>query len=176
MSCITLLSDFGTQDAHAACAKGILMQYTDGLQMLDISHQIEPYHLQQAAYILASSYKHFPKGSIHVLLFDIFSNQNRNLLLCEKDGYYFLAPDNGIMSMTFAALDGVWNCYDADGTPQLHEWIHECGKVIQKLKSNIPKSLKLPVAELRHAPMNWRPKVEGSVIEGHVIHIDRFEN
>lgn len=176
MSCITLLSDFGTQDAHAARTKGILMQYITTLPILDISHQIEPYHLQQAAYILASSYKHFPKGAFHVLLFDIFSNQNRTLLLCEKEGHYFLAPDNGIMSMTFSSLDGVWRCYNADGLPELNTWIHEAGKIIKKLQGKSPQQLKLQPAELRHAPINWRPTIDGSVIECHVIHIDRFEN
>ena len=103
MACITLMSDFGLQDASVASAKGILMQYAPAIPIVDISHLIEPYHLQQAAYILASAYRNFPEGTCHVLLFDVFAEKDPRLLLCEKDGHYFLAPDNGILALAFSA-------------------------------------------------------------------------
>ena len=84
MGCITLLSDFGLADASVASAKGILIQHKPLANIIDISHQVEPFHLQQAAYLLLAAYSNFPKGTCHVLLFDIFSDNTPTMLLCEN--------------------------------------------------------------------------------------------
>ena len=99
MACITLLSDFGLQDASVAIAKGILMQHAPGLPIFDISHDIKPFHSGQAAYLLSSAYKNFPAGTCHILLFDLFSETNPRLVLCEHMDSYFLAPDNGLLPL-----------------------------------------------------------------------------
>ena len=99
MSCITLLSDLGLHDASAAIAKGVIMQYADPSPIIDISHDIMPFHTGQAAYLLATAYRHFPLGSIHVILCDLFSNTDPDLVLCKHGGHYFLSPDNGIIPL-----------------------------------------------------------------------------
>jgi len=177
MSCITLLSDFGLMDASVASAKGILLQYAPQLPIIDISHSIEPFHLQQAAYILASAYKHFPKGTAHLILFDVFSEKEPQLILCEKDGHYFLAPDNGILSLAFNnGYDHVWSCFELEKDRAFKEWLHKAGDIIGKLQKSVPAELGLGTCELKHAPMHWQPIVQGNVVECHVVHIDRFEN
>ena len=177
MSCITLLSDFGLMDASAASAKGILMQYTPQLPIVDVSHSIEPFHLQQAAYILASAYRNFSKRTCHVILFDVFSDKEPQLLLCEKDGHYFLAPDNGILALAFnSACDNVWNCMTLEREHIFKDWLHRTGEIIKHLQTETPDSLNLEAVEIKNAPQHWQLKVEGSTVECHVIHIDRFEN
>ena len=177
MACITLMSDFGLQDASVASAKGILMQYAPAIPIVDISHLIEPYHLQQAAYILASAYRNFPEGTCHVLLFDVFAEKDPRLLLCEKDWHYFLAPDNGILALAFSAeIENVWNCFQLSQDHQFKDLLHRAGEIIQQLQEKTAASLNLPPCELRNAPLHWRPKVEENTVECHVIHIDRFEN
>ena len=177
MSCITLLSDFGLIDASVASAKGILRQYTPHLPIVDISHSIEPFHLQQAAYILASAYKNFSSGTAHVILFDVFSEKEPRLLLCEKEGHYFLAPDNGILSLTFRnGYDHVWNCFDLNREQAFKDWLHRTGNIILQLQSLAAADLQLEECELKNAPVHWLPKVDGNTVECHVIHIDRFEN
>ncbi len=177
MGCITLLSDFGLQDGSVASVKGTLMQYTPQLPIVDISHLIEPYQLQQAAYIIASAYRSFPQGTCHVLLFDVFSEKNPRLLLCEHEGHYFLAPDNGILSLAFhAPLEQVWDCLELDNDHTFNDWLHQTGKVVRKLQTSKASELQLPSCILKNAPQHWKPKVEGKTVECHVIHIDRFEN
>lgn len=177
MSCITLLSDFGLQDASLASAKGILMQYAPHLPIIDISHLTEPYHVQQAAYILASSYSSFPQGAIHVLLFDVFSQRNPRLLLCEREGYYFLAPDNGLLPLAFnSGLDNVWSCFELRDEHSFRHWLHRAGTIIEQLQTDTVEQMGLQPYELENAPLHLRPKLAGNVVECHVIHIDRFEN
>lgn len=177
MSCITLQSDFGLQDASVASVKGILMQYVPHLPIIDISHLTEPYHLQEAAYILTAAYRNFPKGTCHLILFDVFSAKDIRLLLCEKDGYYFLAPDNGILSLTFdSAVEQVWNCFELGEKNSFKDLVHHAGKVIQSLQTKKTSELGFPTCELRNAPAHWRPIISENNVECHVIHIDRFEN
>lgn len=177
MSCITLLSDFGLHDAAVASVKGILLQYTPQLPMVDISHMIEPYHLQQAAYILTSSYNSFPQGTCHLILFDVYADKVPTLVLCELEGHYFLAPDNGIIPLAFRnAPLTVRKCYQLNDENEFRDWVHVAGSVIQDLQSQPFETLDLPEWELKNAPQHWQPKIEEDVIESHVIHIDRFEN
>jgi S-adenosyl-L-methionine hydrolase (adenosine-forming) len=177
MSCITLLSDFGLTDASVASAKGILMQYVPGIPIVDISHSIEPFHLQQAAYILATGYRNFAKGTVHVVLFDVFAERQPRLLLCEKNGHYFLAPDNGILALAFSSgYDQVWNCLELQRENVFKDWLHRAGEIIRLIQTQGPEALQLTPCELKNAPLHWLPKVDGNVVECHVIHIDRFEN
>ena len=87
MGFITLLSDFGLQDASVASVKGVLAQHLPEARIIDISHELEPFYLQQAAYLLLSSYKSFPQHTCHILLFDVFYDATPKLVICEKDGH-----------------------------------------------------------------------------------------
>lgn len=177
MSCITLLSDFGLTDASVASAKGILLQHTPHLPIIDISHTIEPFHLQQAAYILASAYKNFPAGTIHLILFDIFSEKEPSLMLCKKGEHYFMAPDNGLLTLAFGAdFDGVWKCYELKKENAYNEWLQIAAKTINKIQSEGIDFLNLETSSLKIAPQHWMPMINGNVVECHVVHIDRFEN
>lgn len=177
MSCITLLSDFGLQDASLAAAKGILMQHVPDAQVIDVSHLVEPFHLQQAAYLLLASYPYFPKGSCHVLLFDIFSEKSPRLLLCEKEGHYFLAPDNGLLALAFGDdLEKVWTCYELTEPAIFKDWLHETGRIIRQLQEQGQVPAGLPPCALRNAPKHLQPLVDHDTVECHVIHIDRYEN
>jgi S-adenosylmethionine hydrolase len=177
MDCITLLSDFGLHDASVAYAKGVIMQYTSHLPIVDISHLIEPFHLQQAAYVLASCYNSFPKKTCHVALFDVFYEKEATMLLCEKNGQYFLAPDNGILSLAFdKTIDNVWSCHKLKAEDGFKNWLQKTGELLLKLDKSNPGDLGLTACELKNAPVHWLPKIEGNTVECHVIHIDRFEN
>jgi len=177
MSCITLLSDFGLHDAAVATVKGVLLHYTPELPVIDISHMIEPYHLQQAAYLLATSYRSFPVGTCHLILFDVFSEKEPVLVAAEYEGQYFLAPDNGVLALAFHGHPGiVKKCFELKRENEFRHWVHKAGGLIQQLQRETLQSLGFPDSELKNAPKHWQLKVEGDVIESHVIHIDRFEN
>jgi S-adenosylmethionine hydrolase len=177
MPCITLLSDFGHQDASVAIAKGVLKQHVPTAELIDISHLVETFNTQQAAYLLLSAYPNFPKGTCHVLLFDVFSEAQPRLLLCEHEGQYLLAPDNGVLSLAFGgALDNVWHCYELEKSSVFGDWLQQVGRVIAQLKTRTAEELQLNPCSLKIAPQHWQPLVNGDTVECHVIHIDRYEN
>lgn len=177
MRCITLLSDFGLVDAKVASTKAMLMQYVPSATIIDLSHSVEPFYVQQAAYILASAYNSFPAGSVHVSLFDIFSERHPRLLLCRKDGHYFLAPDNGILSLaTATGYDYVWQCLELQPEQTFKDWLVRVCEVIGMLSNHQADNLPLPKGLMRNMPTQLQPRIDGNMVECHVIHIDRFEN
>jgi S-adenosylmethionine hydrolase len=177
MPCITLLSDFGLQDASVAIARGILMQHVPEAELVDITHLVDPFNIQQAAYLLLSAFPKFPKGSCHVLMFDIFSDERPRLMLCEHEGQYLLAPDNGILSLAFGdALENAWECYELPPSGHFSDWMHATARTISGLFNQKPKEVALKTGKLSVSKRSWRPAEDGNSLECHVIHIDRFEN
>lgn len=177
MGYITLLSDFGYQDASVASAKGILAQVVPGSPVIDITHQTDPFHLQQAAYLLSAAYRNFPAGTCHIILYDIFYGPKPALVLSEKAGQYFLAPDNGILPLALGRqTEGCMLCYELSDNGSMHDWITAAGQVAGQLQTMPPNALGLPMHEVKNAARYLQPKVEPNGLEGHVIHIDRFGN
>lgn len=177
MSCVTLLSDFGLQDASVAIAKGIIMQSIPDVPLIDISHSVAPFHLQQAAYLLLAAYDAFPKKTVHVLLFDIFSEAQPRLLLCEHNGHFFLSPDNGLLPLAFGEANlKVWQCFEMLPSHVFRHWLHHCGHIAHKLTRIEPGNLGFEECSTKVAPRHWLPKFDGDTVECHVMHIDQYEN
>lgn len=177
MSCVTLLSDFGLNDPSVAVAKAIIGKHVPSTSIADISHSLEPSLTHQAAYFLLSSYRAFPAGSCHVVMFNVFSERNPRLLLCEHKGHFFLAPDNGVLSLAFGEnLDKVWQVYTLEDAFGFKDWLDECGKLLAALQTKSATELGLQKTTLKTAPKKWQPVHTGDSVECHVIHIDRFNN
>lgn len=177
MGIITLLSDLGLQDASVASAKGILMQELPGANVVDISHFVEPFHIRQAAYLLTSAYPNFGPDTVHIVLCDIFSEKQPTMLLAEKAGQYFLAPDNGVLSLAFGReLDTVWTYPELSQPTGFHSWVRAAAKIAAMLQDQPASALSFASHELRHASQHWQPHISGDAVECHVIHIDRYEN
>lgn len=175
--CLTLLSDFGLQDASVAIAKGVLMQQAPDMSIVDISHSVVPFHLQQASYLLLAAYDAFPPGSVHVLLFDIFSEARPRLLLCEHRGHFFIAPDNGLLALAFGESGlNVWECFTMEPHHIFRDWLTQCGQLAARLAHRKPGDLGFDECAIKVAPRHWMPKFDGDTVECHVMHIDQYEN
>lgn len=99
MSIITLTTDFGIKDHFIANIKGAILTEIPEVNIVDISHQISPFNILEAAYIVQNSYKSFPLGTIHIIGVDSELNPENKHLVVKFEGQYFICADNGIMSM-----------------------------------------------------------------------------
>ena len=99
MSIVTLTTDFGNKDYSVAAVKGAILSTFKNPKIIDISHQIEPYNVTQAAYVLKNAYKNFPKGSIHIVGVESERTPENSHLAMYFDGHYFIGADNGIFTM-----------------------------------------------------------------------------
>jgi S-adenosylmethionine hydrolase len=99
MSIITLTTDFGIKDHFIANIKGAILTEIPEVNIVDISHQISPFNILEAAYIVQNSYRSFPLGTIHIIGVDSELNTENKHLVVKFEGQYFICADNGIMSM-----------------------------------------------------------------------------
>jgi len=99
MSIITLLTDFGIEDAYVGTIKGVILSVNPSAMIVDITHQIDPQDLIEAAYVIKSTYRYFPKGTVHVIVVDPGVGSDRAIVALEMMGHIFLAPDNGVLTL-----------------------------------------------------------------------------
>jgi len=100
---ITLTTDFGTADHFVAAMKGVILGIAPRVRLVDITHEITPYEVNEAAFVLAQAWSWFPKGTIHVAVVDPGVGSERRPILVEAGGHRFLGPDNGIFTAIYDA-------------------------------------------------------------------------
>ncbi|MBN1595919.1 SAM-dependent chlorinase/fluorinase [candidate division FCPU426 bacterium] len=95
---ITLLTDFGLQDAFVAEMKGVILARVPQARLVDITHDIPPFQIETAARMLGQAYRFFPPGTIHIAVVDPGVGGNRKPLLIKTGGFFFIGPDNGVFT------------------------------------------------------------------------------
>ena len=101
MSIITLLTDFGTSAEYAGLMKGVILSINPSAAIVDITHQIDSQDIVQAAFTICSSYEYFPDGTVHLIVVDPGVGSERSLLALEMKKQFFIAPDNGVLTLLF---------------------------------------------------------------------------
>jgi S-adenosylmethionine hydrolase len=99
---ITLTTDFGLSDHFVGVMKGVILGILPEARVVDITHQINPYEIAEGAFVIAEAYRWFPKKTVHVVVVDPGVGTLRRPILAEAAGQYFVAPDNGVLSMLYA--------------------------------------------------------------------------
>lgn len=99
MPIITLTTDFGLKDASVAAVKGAIYSELNKALIVDITHEVSPFHISEAAYIIRNAYRNFPKGSIHILGVDSELTPENEHIAVKLDGHYFICANNGIISL-----------------------------------------------------------------------------
>jgi len=96
---VTLLTDFGTRDPFVGVMKGVILGVAADLRVVDLTHEIEPQAVADAAFWLGQSYGWFPAGTVHVAVVDPGVGSERAPLAVHAHGHYFVGPDNGIFEL-----------------------------------------------------------------------------
>lgn len=99
---ITLLTDFGDRDSFVASMKGVILTINPHATLVDLSHHVPPHSVENAAYLLKSCYQYFPEGTVHVVVVDPGVGSARRPLIAKSEHYFFLAPDNGLLTLILA--------------------------------------------------------------------------
>ena len=101
MPIVTLTSDFGIQHHALASVKGRILTLFSNAQIVDVSHTLSNFNLQQTVYVFKQTYRHFPVGTYHFILSDLYANQNKQLLYAYEHGQHIFCADNGFITMLF---------------------------------------------------------------------------
>ena len=110
---IGLLTDFGTKGQHyISSIKGVILKINPEINIIDISHNITPFSIIEAAYIIKTIYKYFPKETVFIIVVDPGVGSSRAILGVETiDDYYFIGPNNGIFLNAFP-ITQISKCID----------------------------------------------------------------
>ncbi|SHI57694.1 SAM hydrolase/SAM-dependent halogenase family protein [Aquimarina spongiae] len=99
MPIITLTTDFGIKDHFVSAVKGAIYSELPEANVVDISHEISPFHITEAAYIIQNAYKSFPKGSIHIVGIDSEMHAENKHIAVKLDDHYFICANNGLICL-----------------------------------------------------------------------------
>jgi S-adenosylmethionine hydrolase len=99
---VTLITDFGTADGYVGAVKGVILSIAPRAQVIDISHEVTPHDVRQAAFILHNVYPYFPPHSVHLVIVDPGVGSARRPIALRTPSGIFVGPDNGVFSYVMA--------------------------------------------------------------------------
>ena len=179
MSIITLTTDFGLKDHFVGALKGKILSQLPGATVIDISHDVDPFNVAEASYMIEAAYSSFPKGTVHLIGVDAeLNNENKHIAL-QWNGHYFIAADNGILSILTHKVKP-----EKIFTINIHDRLHIEATdmdVFVTVATHLSKGGLLNVIG-KEIPFlkdvtQLQPSVENNaIIKGCVIYIDHFGN
>ncbi|MEO0138083.1 MAG: SAM-dependent chlorinase/fluorinase [candidate division WOR-3 bacterium] len=173
---ITFTSDFGNKDWFVAAVKGEILRINPSVQIVDITHDLKPFDIKGAAFVLKMVYKNFPEGTIHLAVVDPGVGSRRKPLVVFSDGYYFVGPDNGIFSYIYNNTPIV---YEIKMHQKISRTFHArdiFGPAAAKISLGIaPEKIGRRINEFYKFPFPRIKRVKNRIY-GEVVYIDNFGN
>jgi S-adenosyl-L-methionine hydrolase (adenosine-forming) len=103
--CLTLLTDYGLEDAFVAVCHGVASQIAPDLRIIDITHLIPLGDIRRGAVVLAQAVPYLPPA-VHVAVVDPGVGTARRAVAVQAGESVFVGPDNGLLSVAVAAAGG----------------------------------------------------------------------
>ncbi len=100
-SVITIISDYGQGSHYAAAMSGKVLSTLPSHTLIHLSHQIEPFDINGAAFFLKQVYKEFPAGTWNIIGIDSNIILHKQFLVIKAEDRFFIGADNGIFSLLF---------------------------------------------------------------------------
>jgi S-adenosylmethionine hydrolase len=176
MAVITLTTDWNTNDYYLAAFKGKMLSKCPDATLVDISHLVRPFDINQAAFIVGSCYRFYPKGTIHIIGVMSQAAPNRGYLVAEYKQQYFICADNGMVSLLFRqdlpekvysiTIEGSSTFPEIDIFPEIAALIHK-GRKPEEFGEIFVNYIKLN---------QTLPVIYPSMIVGNVMYIDSYNN
>jgi S-adenosylmethionine hydrolase len=178
MSIVTLTSDWGLKDHYLASVKGAFLRSIPGVTLVDISHQIPPFDLNQASFILKSAYKNFPEGSIHIVGVNTEASIEMPHVLIKHQGHYFIGADNGIFALMFDEDPEL--IIELDIIQASNRFSFSTKDVFIQAAMHLIEGNDLELLGEKKTSltnkMSFKPVIETGLIKGKVIYIDAYQN
>jgi S-adenosylmethionine hydrolase len=181
-SVIALLTDFGDLDHYVGTMKGVILSINPTARIVDISHNVAPQNTTEAGYLLWASYRYFPAHTIFVCVVDPGVGTDRKIVCVETPLYQFVAPDNGLLDFIVRS-ERVVASYEITHPPRLG--LNPVSATFHGRDIFAPVGAHLSLGEPARKfgkryvlsephPVFYDP--EKGVVNGCVLHIDRFGN
>ncbi len=180
MAIITLTTDFGNKDFSVAAVKGAIYKQNRNVNVVDISHEITPFHIYEAAYVLENACFQFPDNSIHIIGVDAERSEGVEHVIAKIDNQFFVCTDNGIISLLtqHRTLTSLVKIDQFENPNQLFPELNIFAKVAAFLAKGVHLTkLGSFVSGLKEiSPMLPSLQSDKKQVMGKVIYIDNYGN
>jgi S-adenosylmethionine hydrolase len=186
MIVITLLTDFGLKDGNVGVMKGVIWGIAPEAQIADLSHNINPQNVPEAALILLRSAFYFPKDTVHVIVVDPGVGTARRPIAAQIGEQRFVCPDNGVLTMILERAEAEGWPVEIVHLDKPKYWLPEVSHVFHGRDIFAPCGAHLAagvplkkLGTLIHDPLRLelpKPQRTSNGWSGQVIHIDHFGN
>lgn len=96
---IVFMTDFGTANDAVAICKAVMLGILPDARIMDITHQVTPFSIEEGARFLAGVTPYYPPGTVFVVVIDPGVGTSRKAVIVKtKKGQYFVLPDNGLIT------------------------------------------------------------------------------
>ncbi len=181
---ITLTTDFGSSDSYVAAMKGVILSISPEAHILDLSHDLAAHDVTGAALFLANACKFFPDSTIHLAVVDPGVGTARRAICVRTARNWYVAPDNGITSLAIEA-ETPYEAAELSNT-DYHRTVQSSAtfhgrdifaSVAAHLSTGTDfRALGPPADNLIRIELPRVNRPTRDVIEGRVVHVDRFGN
>ena len=179
---ITFTTDFGLSDPYVAMMKGVILSINPSASLVDVTHQVGPGSISQAALVIRETFSYFPEGTVHLAVVDPGVGSNRRLIALEAAGHFFVGPDNGLFWPVFRDFEGTKAVHLTQSRYFLTSITHTFHgrEIFAPVAAHL--SLGLSLESLGRAIRDLtkltipRPYVQGEVLCGQIIRVDNFGN
>ncbi len=94
-----MLSDFGNKEHFVAAMKGVAVGVSQHISIFDITHEIEPFNVWEASWILTNAMPFWPPGTVFVAVVDPGVGTSRKSLAGRfSQEQIIICPDNGLLT------------------------------------------------------------------------------
>lgn len=177
---ITITSDFGHKDPYLAAVKGVLYTELSDPTLVDISHEIAPFDIAQAAYIIHNSYQHYPEGSIHLICIDTEIRPDNPPLVVSLNNHFFVCPDNGVLSLVTPHVkpDKITQIdHQTLGNNSFSSLTVFARAAAHLARGGAPNIIGKPIEQIKTlSPFTPTVGADKKLIQGKVIYVDNYEN
>jgi S-adenosyl-L-methionine hydrolase (adenosine-forming) len=179
---IALLTDFGTRDHYAGTMKAVILGICPDVTLVDITHDIPPHDMMTATLELAASYKYFPVGTIFLVVIDPGVGSARRGIAVDTGDYRFVAPDNGVLTAALRdtppkrSVELTERRYARPTVSRTFEGRDRFAPAAAWLAKGVDLStLGRSAGAIQQLPIP-SPEIDGDVLAGEVLRVDRFGN
>lgn len=178
MSIITLTSDWGLKDHYSAAVKGAILSKMPEARIVDISHNVPSFEIEQAAFVIKNAYPNFPPGTVHILGINTEESDKFPHTVVEMDGQYFIGADNGIFSLIFDKKPD--KAIELTISQESDFFTFSSRDRFVKAAVHLAQGNKIeelgPLKEEMLEKILLKPVYDNDVVKGHVMYIDTYEN
>ncbi len=94
---IAIITDFGRDSFYVGQMRGVIKKISPASEIVDVSSSVPPFDIAAGQFVLFTSFRHFPEGTVFLVVVDPGVGSDRRAVALYSDGYYFVGPDNGIL-------------------------------------------------------------------------------